>query len=242
MNAPVTPPFLPLAACAEQLAVVNARLADAAAANGRDPASVQLLGVSKTVGVEAVAAMHDAGLARFGENYLQEALGKITALAGRDIEWHFIGPIQSNKTRPIAEYFDWVHSVDRVKIAERLSVQRPAALPPLNILLELNASNEASKSGVAPQDLPELAAAVARLPRLRLRGLMAIPAPTLDPVPQRAAFARVRAAFDALNASGFALDTLSMGMSGDLEAAISEGATMVRVGTALFGSRNTSHV
>lgn len=221
----------------QRLAEVDARIAAAVAAAGRDPASVQLLGVSKTFGPEAVAALFDAGLVRFGENYLQEALDKVAALTGRGIEWHFIGPIQSNKTRPIAETFGWVHSVDRLKIAERLSAQRPAGLPPLNVLLEINVSGEASKGGATPAEIPALADAVARLPNLKLRGLMAIPAASSDPAEQRAAFARVRAAFDALNRDGYGLDTLSMGMSGDLEAAIAEGATFVRVGTALFGKR-----
>jgi pyridoxal phosphate enzyme (YggS family) len=242
MYAPVTPLFLSSASFVERLFAVRKRIADAARAGGREPDSVALLGVSKTFDADAVAQLHDAGLTRFGENYLQEAQGKLAALADRAIEWHFIGPIQRNKTRPIAENFSWVQSVDRLQIAERLAEQRPAALPPLNVLLEINVSGEASKSGVAPDQLAALAAVVASLPRLTLRGLMAIPVPTPDVTAQRAAFARVREAFDTLNADGHALDTLSMGMSNDLEAAIAEGATLVRVGTALFGQRIPAHV
>ena len=182
----------------------------------------------------------DAGQRAFGENYLQEALDKIAALQGKTpgLEWHFIGPIQSNKTRPIAEHFDWVHSVDRLKIAQRLSEQRPEELGPLNICLQVNISAEASKSGLAPEALPEVAAQVAQLPRLRLRGLMAIPAPSDDMKQQRAAFAAVRGLYEQLRAGGLAMDTLSMGMSADLEAAVAEGATIVRVGSAIFGARH----
>jgi PLP dependent protein len=198
---------------------------------------VRLLAVSKTFGAAAVRALADAGQHAFGENYLQEALDKQAALRDLPLEWHFIGPIQSNKTRAISEHFSWVHSLDRLKIAERLSAQRPPGLPPLQVCIELNVSGEASKGGVAMADLAALAEAVAGLPGLRLRGLMAIPAPTPEVAAQRAAFRKVRAAFDALRARGHALDTLSMGMSADLEAAILEGATIVRIGTALFGER-----
>ncbi len=222
---------------AERLHAVQTRIADAAAEAGRDPAAVRLLAVSKTFGDAAVRALADAGQRAFGENYVREALEKQAALRDLPLEWHFIGPIQSNKTRAIAGHFSWVHSVDRLKIAERLSAQRPAGLPPLQACIEVNVSGEASKGGVAPAELPALAAAVAKLPGLQLRGLMAIPAPTPDVAAQRAAFRRVRELFDDLRARGYALDTLSMGMSADLEAAILEGATIVRIGTALFGER-----
>ncbi|MCL5059772.1 MAG: YggS family pyridoxal phosphate-dependent enzyme [Candidatus Thermoplasmatota archaeon] len=222
---------------AERLHAVQTRIADAAAEAGRDPAAVRLLAVSKTFGDAAVRALADAGQRAFGENYVREALEKQAVLRDLPLEWHFIGPIQSNKTRAIAGHFSWVHSVDRLKIAERLSAQRPAGLPPLQACIEVNVSGEASKGGVAPAELPALAAAVAKLPGLQLRGLMAIPAPTPDVAAQRAAFRRVRELFDDLRARGYALDTLSMGMSADLEAAILEGATIVRIGTALFGER-----
>jgi pyridoxal phosphate enzyme (YggS family) len=225
---------------AGRLNAVRARIARAAAGAGRDAAAVRLLAVSKTFDWPAVRALAEAGQHAFGENYLQEALEKQAALRDLPLEWHFIGPIQSNKTRPIAEQFSWVHSIDRLKIAERLSAQRPAGLPPLQVCIEVNVSGEASKGGVAPAELPALADAVAGLPRLKLRGLMAIPAPTPDEVAQRAAFRQVREQLDALRARGHALDTLSMGMSADLEAAILEGATIVRIGTALFGER-TKH-
>ncbi|MCP1724003.1 pyridoxal phosphate enzyme (YggS family) [Pseudomonas citronellolis] len=191
--------------------------------------------MSKTKPAADIREAHAAGLDDFGENYLQEALGKQVELADLALTWHFIGPIQSNKTRPIAEHFHWVHSVDRLKVAERLSAQRPAHLPPLNVCLQVNVSGEASKSGCAPEELPALARAVAALPNLKLRGLMAIPEPTEDVAAQRAAFARLRELLTALN---LGLDTLSMGMSHDLEAAIAEGATWVRIGTALFGARD----
>ena len=221
----------------QRLAQVRSRIEDAAARVGRDPAEIRLVAASKTFDASAVCQAHAAGQVDFGENYVQEALDKMGELGDLPLVWHFIGPIQSNKTRAIAEHFDWVHSVDRLKIAERLSLQRPASMPPLDICLEVNISGEASKSGVAAVDLPALAQAVAALPRLRLRGLMAIPAPSTDPAEQRAAFATVRKLYEELRAEGLELDTLSMGMSGDLEAAIAEGATMVRVGTALFGER-----
>jgi pyridoxal phosphate enzyme (YggS family) len=196
---------------------------------------VGLLAVSKTKPASDLREAFSAGLRDFGENYLQEALGKQTELSDLPLIWHFIGPIQSNKTRAIAENFAWVHSVDRLKIAQRLSEQRPADLPPLNVCIQVNVSGEASKSGCAPEDLPALAQAIIALPNLRLRGLMAIPEPTDDSDEQNAAFAAVRTLQDQLN---LPLDTLSMGMSHDLEAAIAQGATWVRIGTALFGARN----
>lgn len=219
---------------AENIAKVGARIREAAQASGRDCASVGLLAVSKTKSAAAIRQAHAAGVRDFGENYLQEALEKQLELSDLPLIWHFIGPIQSNKTRPIAEHFAWVHSVDRLKVAERLSAQRPAHLPALNICLQVNVSGEASKSGCAPEDLPALAQAVSQLPNLKLRGLMAIPEPTEDPAEQRAAFAHLKELQTSLNLD---LDTLSMGMSHDLEAAIAEGATWVRIGTALFGAR-----
>lgn len=220
---------------ADNLSAISARIASAAKAVGRDPASVQLLAVSKTKPASAIREIHAAGVRDFGENYLQEALTKQQALSDLPLIWHFIGPIQSNKTKAIAEHFDWVHSVDRLKIAQRLSEQRPAGLAPLNICLQVNVSGEDSKSGCPPADLPALAKAVAALPNLRLRGLMAIPEPTEDRATQEAAFASLRKLQEGL---GFGLDTLSMGMSHDLEAAIAQGATWVRIGTALFGARD----
>lgn len=214
------------------------RIADAAIAAGRDPAMLRLLAVSKTWPADSVREAAAAGQRAFGENYVQEGAAKVDELAGLGLEWHFIGPLQSNKTRLVANRFSWVHSIDRLKIAERLSEQRDVHLPPLEVCIQVNVSGEASKSGVAPPDLPELARAVAALPRLRLRGLMAIPEPTPDVALQRARFASLRAMRDELNAAGLALDTLSMGMSDDLEAAIAEGSTLVRVGTAIFGSRS----
>lgn len=214
------------------------RIARAAEAAGRDAAEVRLLAVSKTWPADSVREAAAAGQRAFGENYVQEGAEKVDALAGLGLEWHFIGPLQSNKTRLVANRFVWVHSIDRLKIAERLSAQRDAHLPPLEVCIQVNVSGEASKSGVAPGELPELAHAVAGLPRLRLRGLMAIPEPTSNVALQRARFATLRQLRDQLNADGLALDTLSMGMSDDLEAAIAEGSTMVRVGTAIFGSRS----
>jgi len=198
-----------------------------------------VLAVSKTRGAEEVRAAAALGLRDFGENYVQEGLAKIESLTGLNLCWHFIGPIQSNKTRAIAEHFDWVHSVDRLKIAQRLSAQRPAQLPDLQVCLQVNISGEDSKSGVDPTELTALATAVAQLPRLQLRGLMAIPAPSDTLARQREPFARLRNALVELQATLPMLDTLSMGMSGDLEAAIAEGATIVRVGTDLFGPRAT---
>jgi len=220
---------------AENISTLAERIHNAAQAAQRDPASVGLLAVSKTKPASDLREAHAAGLCDFGENYLQEALGKQAQLSDLPLIWHFIGPIQSNKTRAIAENFAWVHSVDRLKIAQRLSEQRPAELPPLNICIQVNVSGEASKSGCTPEDLPALAHAISALPNLRLRGLMAIPEPTEDSDEQNAAFAAVRDLQHNLN---LPLDTLSMGMSHDLEAAIAQGATWVRIGTALFGARN----
>ena len=220
---------------AENIAKVGARIREAAQASQHNLADIGLLAVSKTKPAADIREAHAAGLRDFGENYLQEALEKQAELDDLPLIWHFIGPIQSNKTRPIAEHFDWVHSVDRLKIAQRLSEQRPAHLPPLNICLQVNVSAEDSKSGCSPEELAELAKAVAALPNLRLRGLMAIPEPTDDVAAQHAAFAHLRQLRDDL---ALDLDTLSMGMSHDLEAAIAEGATWVRIGTALFGARD----
>ena len=221
---------------------VEATIAAAAEASGRPRSSVQLLAVSKTFPMEAVLEAMAAGQRAFGENYLQEGVEKIAAVARAQpdtpVEWHFIGPIQSNKTRPIATSFAWVHTVERLKIAQRLSEQRPPELGPLNVCLQVNISGETTKSGAAPSELPELARQVAALPNLKLRGLMAIPEAHTDPVLQRAAFARLRVLAEALRAGGLAIDTLSMGMSGDMAAAIAEGATMVRVGSAIFGARH----
>jgi len=219
---------------------VMARVARAAAMADRAPESVQLLAVSKTFPSTAIREAAAAGQICFGESYVQEAVEKIAALSTLPLEWHFIGPIQSNKTRIIAEHFRWVHSVDRLKIAERLSQTRPAQLGPLQICLQVNISGEASKSGVTPENVFELARQVRDLPQLKLRGLMAIPRPTDSPQAQRAQFHQVRELFEQLNARGFDLDTLSMGMSDDLEAAIAEGATIVRVGSAIFGQRTKS--
>jgi len=228
----------------EKLQAVRRSIAQAATEAQRPPESVTLLAVSKTFGADAVLAAAAAGQTAFGENYLQEALDKIAAvrlaLPQAVLAWHFIGPIQSNKTRPIAEHFDWVHTVEREKIAARLSEQRPDGMADLNICLQVNISGEASKSGVSPDDLPALARAVAQLPKLRLRGLMAIPEPQTDPVLQRAAFAQLRVLYEQLRADGLPLDTLSMGMSADLQAAVLEGATIVRVGSAIFGARDYS--
>jgi pyridoxal phosphate enzyme (YggS family) len=222
---------------AENIAKVRSRILDAAQACGRHPEQVNLLAVSKARTADCIRAAHACGLTHFGENYLQEAREKQDALADLPLVWHFIGPIQSNKTGPIAAHFDWVHSVDRLKIAQRLSAQRPAQLPPLNICLQVNVSGEASKSGCTPEELPALARAVAGLPNLRLRGLMAIPEPAHDLQARRRPFARLRQLADSLE---MPLDSLSMGMSDDLDAAIAEGATWVRIGTALFGARDYS--
>ncbi len=227
---------------AHNMQAVDATIHAASRAAGRPREAVQLLAVSKTFPAEAVLEAIGAGQHAFGENYLQEALDKIAAVASalpnEQIEWHFIGPIQSNKTRPIAASFAWVHTVERLKIAQRLSGQRPAGLPPLNVCIQVNISGEASKSGASAAELPELARQVALLPNLKLRGLMAIPEPETDVAKQRAAFARLRLLAEQLRAGGLELDTLSMGMSADLAAAIAEGATIVRVGSAIFGVRN----
>ena len=220
---------------ADNIGQVSQRIRAAAHAVQRDKSSIHLLAVSKTKPAQAVREAYAAGMCDFGENYLQEALGKQAELTDLPLSWHFIGPIQSNKTRAIAENFAWVHSVDRLKIAQRLSEQRPADLPPLNICIQVNVSGEASKSGCTPADLPALANAISALPRLKLRGLMAIPEPTEDRAAQDAAFAAVRDLQASLN---LPLDTLSMGMSHDLESAIAQGATWVRIGTALFGARD----
>ena len=217
---------------------VRARIATACAAAGRNVEDVTLLAVSKTFSPEAVRAAFGAGQRAFGENYVQEGVEKIIALADLPgVEWHCIGPVQSNKTRLVAEHFDWMHTVDRLKTAERLSAQRPGERPPLNVCIQVNIDGGATKSGVAPGDALELARAVAALPRLRLRGLMAIPEPAPDFEAARAVHASARGLFDQLNGKGLGLDTLSMGMSDDLEAAIAAGSTLVRVGTAIFGER-----
>ncbi|MGF6528504.1 YggS family pyridoxal phosphate-dependent enzyme [Variovorax sp. PvP013] len=224
---------------ADHLHQVRARIATATRRAGRPDDSVRLLAVSKTFDAPAVRAAFEAGLGAFGENYVQEGVAKIEALADlrERIEWHCIGPLQSNKTRPVAEHFDWVHGIDRLKIAQRLSEQRPAHLPPLQVCLQVDVDGGANKSGVGVAEAPALARAVAALPRLVLRGIMAIPEPAPDFEAQRALFLRATAVYESLRAEGLALDTLSMGMSADLEAAIAAGSTMVRVGTALFGGR-----
>ncbi len=221
------------------LQAVRARIAAAAKMAGRIPDDIKLLAVSKTFSAERVREAAQAGQAAFGENYVQEGLAKIAALEGLGLEWHFIGPLQSNKTRPVAEHFAWVHGIERLKIAERLSEARGAERSRLQVCVQVNVSGEASKRGVSPGGTAELARAVAALPNLRLRGLMAIPEPTDDMAMARRRFAVLRELRDALNEEGLELDTLSMGMSQDLEAAILEGATIVRVGTAIFGERAT---
>ncbi|HCA26422.1 MAG TPA: YggS family pyridoxal phosphate-dependent enzyme [Betaproteobacteria bacterium] len=221
---------------ASALTSVKRRIAAAAEAAHRSPDDIQLLAVSKTWPAAAVAEAARTGQRAFGESYLQEALDKIEALRALALEWHFIGPIQRNKTRPIAENFAWAHSVDRLNIAQRLNDARPPALPPLNVCLQVNVSGEATKSGVDPETLPALARAVAALPRLTLRGLMTIPRPAAGAA-QRAPFQQLRQLRESLMRQGFSLDTLSMGMSSDLDAAVAEGATIVRVGTAIFGAR-----
>lgn len=228
-----------MATIASNLQLVTARINQACSRVGRRPDSVILLAVSKTFPAETVREAFHAGQRKFGENYVQEAVDKIAALADlRDqIEWHMIGPLQSNKTRVVAETFDWVHTIDRLKIAQRLSEQRPAHLPPLQVCIQVNTSGEASKSGVAPDEALALAQAVSALPRLKLRGVMALPAPTDDPALQKAQLHAVRVVFDDLKFKGLPLDTLSMGMSADLEAAVEAGSSMLRVGTALFGNR-----
>jgi PLP dependent protein len=223
------------------LQAVIGRILAACSAAGRDPREVSLLAVSKTWPAAAVREAARCGQRAFGENYVQEALAKMADLTDMDLEWHFIGPLQSNKTRPVAEHFAWVHSVDRLRIAERLSAQRPHGLSPLNVCVEVNISGEASKSGCTPEEASALCRAIAALPNLKLRGLMAIPEPVPGADPKSAVarrqFARLRELRDEFNADGLVMDTLSMGMSDDLEAAIMEGATIVRVGTAIFGAR-----
>lgn len=225
---------------AESLSAVRARIRAAEVAFGRRAGSVRLLAVSKGRPAADLRVAAAAGQDAFGENYVSEALAKMAELADLSLEWHFIGPVQSNKTRAIAERFAWVHSVDRAKVARRLSAQRPPGLPPLEVCLEVNVSGEASKAGVAPGDLEALALEVSGLPGLRLRGLMTVPAPAEGVARQRLPFRRLREVFEGLCARGLALDTLSMGMTADLEAAVAEGATVVRVGTAIFGPRETA--
>ncbi len=227
-----------MATIASNLQAVRAAILESAVSAGRKADDIALLAVSKTFPADAVREAFAAGQRRFAESYVQEVLPKMEALKDLGIEWHFIGPIQGNKTRPIAENFAWVHSVDRLKIAERLSEQRPAGMPPLQICLQVNISGEDSKSGVAPEEIFRLAQEVARLPSLVLRGLMAIPAQSGEAMAQRAAFAELRRLYERLNGQGLALDTLSMGMSDDYPSAIAEGATMVRIGSAIFGKRN----
>ncbi|MBL8380083.1 MAG: YggS family pyridoxal phosphate-dependent enzyme [Burkholderiales bacterium] len=222
----------------DNLAHVRERMRAACTSAGRAPDSVRLLAVSKTFPAEAVAAAHAAGQSAFGENYVQEGVAKAQALAHLPLEWHYIGPIQSNKTRPIAEHFAWVHGIERLKIAERLSDQRPAHLPDLQVCIQVNISGESSKSGLESAALLTLARAVAALPRLKLRGLMTIPQPAQGLDAQRAPFRELRLLLEQLNAQGLDCDTLSMGMSADMEAAILEGSTLVRIGTAIFGQRD----
>jgi len=231
-----------MATIGDNLQAVRQRIADAARACNRDPAEVELLAVSKTFGADAINAALQCNQHAFGENYVKEALEKIAALPNAGAQWHFIGPIQSNKTRAIAEHFDWVHSVDREKIAERLAAARPANKAPLQICIEVNIGGEDSKSGIQPAHACALAKHIAALPQLKLRGLMAIPPASPDPLEQRRHFAALRALSEQLMREGIALDTLSMGMSADLEAAIAEGATIVRVGTAIFGERHATQV
>ena len=216
---------------------VRSRISQAAKAAGRDPAEVTLVAVTKTQTAESIRVAATAGVTDFGENYLQEALAKMDQFTGLPLRWHFIGGIQSNKTRAIAERFDWAHSIDRLSVARRLSEQRPFHAPPLNLCIQVELIAEPNKAGVDPAQVAELAAAAALLPRVRLRGLMCIPPPQPDPAAGRAMFVRLRTLLEELNASGHKLDTLSMGMSADFESAIAEGATLVRVGTALFGAR-----
>ncbi len=223
---------------ADNLHAVRARIAQACTQAGRPVDAVQLLAVSKTFGPDAVQQAFDAGQCAFGENYIQEAVEKIAALAELPIAWHCIGPIQSNKTRLVAEHFQWAHTVDRLKIAQRLSEQRPAHLPPLQVCIQVNVDGGPTKSGVLPDEALALARAVAALPRLQLRGLMCIPEPAPDFVAACAVFTRARGLFDALNGVGLALDTLSMGMSADVDAAVASGSTLVRVGSAIFGARS----
>jgi pyridoxal phosphate enzyme (YggS family) len=227
-----------MGAISAALQVCRDRIAAACAASGRGLDCAHLLAVSKTFPADAIREAHAAGQFSFGESYVQEALPKIAALADLALEWHFIGPVQSNKTRSIAEHFHWVHGIDREKVALRLSEQRPGHLPALNVCIQVNVSGEASKSGVSPEEAPALAKRVANLPGLRLRGFMAIPEPTVDVALQRRRFRITTGLLEQVQRMGLPLDTLSMGMSADLEAAILEGATIVRVGTAIFGARD----
>jgi pyridoxal phosphate enzyme (YggS family) len=222
---------------ADNLSTVRRRIIDAEQCFGRTKGSVNLLAVSKTKPEAMIREAYAAGQRAFGENYVQEGVEKAIALSDLDIDWHFIGPLQSNKTRVVAEHFAWVHSIDREKIARRLGEQRPGHLPDINVCLQVNISGEASKSGVSTDEVPALARAVAALPGLQLRGLMAIPAPSKDPAAQRLPFAALRALLSELQSEHPSMDTLSMGMSGDLEAAVAEGATIVRIGTDIFGAR-----
>ena len=222
---------------ATALNTIRARIGELERRYRREPGSVALLAVSKTKPAEAVRAAIAAGQHAFGENHLQDAMTKVDALAGQGVSWHFIGAVQSNKTRSIAAHFDWVHSIEREKIATRLSAQRPGGREPLDVCIEVNVSGEDTKSGVPPADVEPLARLIRELPALRLRGLMAIPRPAEDFEAQRIPFRLLREILDDLNARGFELDTLSMGMTGDLEAAVAEGATIVRIGTAIFGPR-----
>jgi pyridoxal phosphate enzyme (YggS family) len=219
---------------------VRSRISHAAEAAGRDPATVTLVAVTKAQTAESIGLAATAGVTDFGENYLQEALAKMDRFPGSKLIWHFIGGIQSNKTRAIAERFDWVHSIDRLSVARRLSEQRPFHAPPLNLCIQVELVPEPNKGGIAPSELPQLAAAIGELPKLRLRGLMCVPPPQPDAAATRAVFARLRTLLEQLNANGHRLDTLSMGMSADFESAIAAGATLVRIGSALFGNRPAS--
>lgn len=221
----------------ERLQQVRLEIAEAERQSGREPGSVKLLAVSKTRAAGDVLALAQLGVSDFGENYVQEARAKIEQLSGHSPTWHFIGPIQSNKTRQTAEHFDWVHSVDRIKVAQRLNAARPTDLPPLNICIQVNVDAEATKSGIDPDEVEQLAGQVLPLSRLNLRGLMALPAPTEDFTAQRRAFMKLRRLQERLNETGYRLDTLSMGTTNDMRAAIAEGATVIRIGTALFGPR-----
>lgn len=228
-----------MSSISKNICFIEQRIAQIASAAQRNPSQINLLAVSKTKPAELIREAHQQGLNHFGENYLQEALQKQMELVDLPLTWHFIGPIQSNKTKEIAEHFQWVHSVDRLKIAQRLSNQRPTALPPLNICLQVNISGEASKSGCLPEDIISLTKSIIGLPNLLLKGFMSIPEPTDDKIKQQEAFAKLRHLQEQTNQElGINLDTLSMGMSHDLEAAIMEGATWVRVGTAIFGERD----
>jgi len=228
-----------MATIALKLQAVRDRVAAAALRSGRSASSIMLLAVSKNVPASYIEDAASAGQRAFGESYVQEGVKKITALENWALEWHFIGPLQSNKTRAVSEHYAWVHAIDRAKVAERLNAARPDHLPPLDVCIQVNVSGEDSKSGVVPGEEERIAEAVAALPRLRLRGLMTIPEPTQDERAQRQRFARLRELSERLIASGYSLDTLSMGMSDDLESAVAEGATIVRVGTAIFGARET---